>query len=100
MNTIAQTILEQLGGRRFVAMTGARNFLSHNDGALSFALPSNFATAGINRVKITLTPTDDYTIEFAKVRGVSIKTIASVDGVYADTLRDVFTDRTGLDTSL
>ncbi len=51
---VAQTILQQLGGRRFMAMTGARAMAAHKDG-LSFKLPSNFARHGINYVKITLT---------------------------------------------
>ena len=60
---VANTILEQLGGRRFVAMTGARNFTAIDDqrGALSFKVPR--AKDGINAIKVTLTAMDDYTVE-------------------------------------
>ena len=36
--TIANTILEQLGGNKFIAMTGAKNFLS-NGSTLRMTLP-------------------------------------------------------------
>jgi len=96
---IAQTILEQLGGNRFAVMTGAKNFGASAD-ALSFALPANFAKNGINRVRVTLTPADVYTVEFFKVRGTSIKHLGTHEGIYADMLRDLFTRETGLDVSL
>lgn len=47
MMNISNTILEQLGGGRFVLMTGAKHLVSHSD-ALSFRLPSRFAKDGIN----------------------------------------------------
>jgi hypothetical protein len=96
--TISTTILEQLGGRQFIAMTGARNFVGHAD-ALSFRLPGN-SKDGANYVKITLTPMDVYNVETKSVRGVKVKDKTSREGVYADQLRDVFTTITGLYTSL
>lgn len=98
-DSIATTILEQLGGRRFSAMTGATNFLSDHN-SLRFKLPANFAREGINLVRITLDPSDTYTMEFFKIRGTNVETIATRDNVYSDNLRDVFTSETGLDTSL
>lgn len=99
---VAQIILEQLGGRKFAVMTGARNFMSSNDecGALSFRLPSNFAKEGINYVKVTLTGMDDYTLTFGKVRGLKYKVVDTREGIYAENLREVFKRVTGLDTSL
>jgi hypothetical protein len=97
--TIAATILEQLGGRKFIAMTGAKNMLNHGN-ALSLRLPSRFATDGINYVKVTLTHMDDYTLEFGKVRGMNYKLLKSIDGVYCDQLQEIFTATTGLDTHL
>lgn len=96
---VAETILAQLGGRRFLAMTGAKNLMSDGP-ALRFNLPSNFATGGINFVKVTLTAADDYTIEFGKIRGMKYKVITTKDGVYCDNLRAVFTAVTGLDCTL
>lgn len=98
---IAQTILEQLGGSRFLAMTGAKNLLDHGK-ALSFRLPggAGFTRNGINYVKITLNADDLYDLEFGRVRGSGYWVISSLSGVYCDTLRDVFRQATGLDTDL
>jgi hypothetical protein len=99
-NQVAQTILQQLGGNKFIAMTGAKSFVGGTD-RLMFSLPANFAKGGINKVRITVTPADLYNVEFMKIRGVqSVKVIAEVDGVYAEDLRRIFTSETGLDTHL
>ena len=97
--TVANTILEQMGGRRFAVMTGAKNFVG-SDRALSFRLPSNFATDGINAIRVELTPADTYTVTFSKVRGTKVTTIHEVDDVYCDVLADVISRRTGLALSL
>lgn len=100
---IAETILIQLGGAKFKAMTGAKDFLAIGDGGmpgLRFALPSNFAKDGINRVFIRLNASDSYDIEFGKARGTSYKVISMASGIYADALNEAFTSYTGLDTSL
>lgn len=96
---VAETILEQLGGNRFVVMTGARSFLADGN-ALRFRLPSNFASHGINAVSVTLNGADTYDLVFSKARGSSVTEVASVTHVYADQLRDVFRSETGLDTTL
>ena len=94
---VAQTILQQLGGGRFVAMTGSKDFVGSENG-LSFRVGRN--DKGITHVRITLTAMDDYQCEFLKIRGASVKPIAFRDGVYADQLQEVFTSKTGLYTSL
>lgn len=96
---IASTILAQLGGNRFLAMTGAKN-LTHTDRSLSFRLPSNFARDGINLVTVRLDPSDTYTVQFRKVRGLNVRDLDEVSDVYAENLRAVFTGRTGLDCTL
>lgn len=96
---IASTILAQLGGARFRAMTGARDFLAIERG-LQFRLPSNFARDGINTVRITLDPSDTYTVRFLEVRGTDVTEHHETSGVYCDGLEDLFTRRTGLDTRL
>ena len=97
--TIALTILQQLGGNKFRAMTGMKHGIALPDG-LSFRLPSGFARNGINYVKITLTPMDDYDMEFMSIRGLKVKSINSMTGIYADMLQSIFTNETGLDTHL
>ena len=109
----AYTILEQLGGRKFVVMTGAKA-LTLTPESLRFRLPGRFAKDGINVVSIVLTHRDDYDLTFGTVtsavtetapsgstvtpRGMTIKTTR--EGVYAENLTDVFTSVTGLQTSL
>lgn len=102
---VAQTILEQLGGRKFIAMTGARNFVG-GESSLAFRLPGGggFCKKGINVVQITLTPDDTYTMTFQRrnhVKGVLTWTdIAQHHGVYFDMLQSMFTSETGLATQL
>lgn len=98
---VANTILRQLGGRRFSVITGAKNFVGSAD-SLSFSLPGNpgYVKDGINCVRITLDPSDTYTVVFAKRRGSKLTVVAELTGVYDDMLQDVFSSRTGLATSL
>ena len=94
-----ETIIEQLGGNRFVAMTGAKNFVfSNSEKSLRFSIGRN--SHGVNRVRIILTPADDYTMQFISVRGESFKIKQEVKGVYCDMLEHVFTKCTGLYTRL
>ena len=97
---VAEIILEQMGGNKFRAMTGAKNFLSHENKALSFQLPSRFAKDGINYVKITLNESDTYDMEFGKIWGKSYKVVKTSNDVYCDMLQNIFTAVTGLDTHL
>ena len=96
---VAKTILEQLGGSRFLAMTGAKNLLGSAD-ALTFQLPANFARDRINVVRITLTAADLYDVEFIRRRGLAVAWVAKDCGLYADQLRASFEAATGLRVSL
>lgn len=98
-NTVGNTILEQLGGNRFVAMTGAKDFVLGHD-SLQFKLPGNLTRDKSNKMRITLTPADLYTVETFRLRGADCKECSREDRVYAENLRDVFTSITGLDTHL
>ena len=95
---IAQTILAQLGGNRFVAMTGARNLMAIESG-LTLKLGKG-AHDGITHLTITLDADDSYTVLFQKVRGTKVAEITKHVGVYADMLTDVFYNATGFLTSL
>lgn len=109
---IAETILEQLGGRRFKLMTGARHFsysaIIHptKDGnaieseniALTFKLPMG----RFNCVRIELTPADTYLVTFQQItyrKAVVFTTREEIrSDVYAEQLREVFREVTGLAT--
>ena len=101
--TVAETILEQLGGSRFIAMTGFRNGVSYPRG-LRFQMPRGFARGGIDLVEITLNEKDLYNITFMKkgtARNLYEPTmISQFEDVYNDSLRETFTRVTGLDTFL
>ncbi|EPZ2570077.1 hypothetical protein ACXLTH_004203 [Salmonella enterica subsp. enterica serovar Kiambu] len=100
---VATEILHQLGGNRFIVMTGAKSFTYFDENGecgLTFRLPSNFAIQGINLVKIKLSFSDTYQITFSCVRGKVIKDISTFDNIYCDQLEYLFTQETGLNTKL
>ncbi len=97
--TVASTILAQLGGRRFIVCTGAKDFVGGRD-FLQFRLPRGLAKDGITRVRIVLTPMDVYTVETWRVTGRTATLVDSREDVYCDVLQDVFSRMTGLVTRL
>lgn len=94
---IAEEIVKQLGGYRFILMTGAYDFLTLDSG-VSFKLPSEegFTKQGINIVEVILTPMDTYRVLFKK----SDEIISEHDGIYNDQFQELFSKETGLDTHL
>ena len=95
---VGATILQQLGGNKFIAMTGASNFIGIDDYTIAFKIGRN--SKGVNYVKIHLNGMDTYDIEFINARMGEHKIISKVDDVYADQLQEVFTEHTGMYTSL
>lgn len=100
---IAKTILEQIGGGRFIAMTGSKVFIDLGNG-LRMNLTRNKTSA--NRLDILLDEaTDTYIMRFyrhsfsKKTFEVTTKDIALHEGVYCDMLEEMFTSVTGLYTS-
>jgi hypothetical protein len=95
----AQTILAQLGGNKFIAMTGAKNIMRHPDGALSLKFQM---CRKANYMKITLNSLDTYDIEFGKIRQGKLAYTMTQPfwDVYSDQLQDIFTHYTGLNTHL
>lgn len=97
--SIAQTILEQLGGRRFVSMTGAKNFGDTGNG-LAFQIPASLTKNKINAVKIELHPSDTYNVKFLRIGRSDLKVISTFEMIYCDQLEDLFERETGLLTHL
>lgn len=93
---IAKEILRQLGGNKFVVMTGAKYFTADKN-ALCFAF---MRSNGVNRVKITLNAMDTYDLEFGYVRGANMTVVKTCEGVYNDGLVETFERVTGLATRL
>jgi len=96
---VAKEILRQMGGNRFVAMTGARNFTC-DENSLGFRLPGTMTRDRINYVKVTLNSMDTYDIEFKAIRGYKVKDVDSYEGIYNDGLEAAIGRRTGLATRL
>lgn len=94
---IAETILHQLGGRRFIMMTGSKNFIALENG-LSMRLARN--SSGANYLRITLNALDLYDMEFISIRGTSMKTKHKFEGYYFDMILKQFEETTGLYTKL
>ena len=102
MNMIAKTILEQIGGRRFAAMTGSKDFIDMGNG-LRMSLARNKTSA--NRLDIIYDAgTDLYNMRFYR-KTFSKKTFESKskdvevhEGIFFDMLEEVFTQVTGLYT--
>ena len=89
----AAVTLKQLGGNKFIAMTGAKNFGFGANG-LSFKIGRN--AKAVNYVVIDLNGKDLYDIKFQK----GTRVLKQVNDVYADQLQKIFTKHTGMYTSL
>ena len=98
---VSTTILEQIGGRQFIAMTGSRDFVGGED-FLQFTVPRVKDGNKWNKVRIKLEPNDTYTVEFFDInfRTATTRSKKSVEGVLFPELRAVFTSNTGMETSL
>lgn len=101
MASIADTILQQLGGNKFTTMTGANNYLSHSkEGALSFRISSKITSNKCNYVKITLNGNDLYDVYFGKIHKYTLKDISAFDDIGVENLVALFERETGLYTKL
>lgn len=92
---VPTTILAQLGGRRFMMMTGAVVMGDANSLKVFFK-----GSTKTNRLNVTLEADDTYTLEFHRVRGTNVRSVETMSGVYAEDLQRIFTEVTGLYTSL
>jgi len=97
---VANTILSQLGGTRFVVITGARDFVGRED-SLTMRLPRG-TKSGVTHLRIRLDPSDTYTVESMKYskRAMQMTKIETREDVYVDMLRETFESMTGLYASL
>jgi len=83
-------------------MTGMNQFVALDEqcGGVQFKIKG--AKNKINVVKIILTEDDLYNVNFIRYSPskLSYTPVSSVKGVYNDMLQDIFTEHTGLYTSL
>jgi len=97
---VATTIARQLGysTARMGVMIGAHSF-SGDANSLTFKFKAK-ARNSSNCLKVTLDPSDTYTVEFYRVRAGTVKVVKSYSDIYADSLKGLFESETGLYLSL
>lgn len=108
--SVAETILQQLGGHRFTVMTGSKNYLADGN-SLRMTLAKNHSKA--NRLTITLDEvTDAYRMRFYRYTPGRLNKntfewvpdkvveVAEFENVYCDMLQELFTQVTWMHTSL
>lgn len=93
--TTATETLNQLGGNRFIAMTGATCYYDNETLIVKFK-GSKIA----NIMYVTPNSMDTYDVKICKFRGLDFKTIKEVTGAYSEMLKNIFESTTGLRTSL
>ena len=94
---VHEIILQQLGGNKFKIMTGSKNvYYDHNE--LQMDLVRNLT--GAKRLNIHLDASDTYTLKFWKFTKKGMFLVKEIKGVYCDMLQSIFTEQTGLYTSL
>lgn len=116
LQQVAWNIYLQLGGPKFKVMTSC-TILALSDRPRG-GLQVNFrGSKAANMMRVIVDDTDRYTVEFwnikhargmkaiqreyAKIQaGWKPQPVKVVEGCYAETLRDLFTETTGLETSL
>ena len=94
----AKTLLRQLGGNKFIMMTGAKQ-MSIGKNGLTMKIGRN--SKSITHVAIDLDRGKDlYIMKFIRVRKGIPKVVKQYDGIYADNLNNIFEKETGLYTRL
>jgi hypothetical protein len=101
MNSVATTILDHLGGHKFLVMTGAKDLVG-GEADLIMRLPARISPT-ISHFRVTYDKRSDTYIAAAlkwNRRGRAYKTIASTNDVFAHTLAGTFERMTGVRTNL
>lgn len=97
--TVANTILQQLGGRQFLMMVGAKTVLGEPLG-LIIRLGRNAKKATHFQVSLNSDDTYDAYIRKVNSKTFEVKDLAVAEGIYCDQLREFFERETGLLTRL
>ncbi len=93
--TVANEILRQLGGRgRVGALLGVTQFAG-DETSLRVKFKAQ-GMDGINCFKVTLDPSDTYTVEFFKTGRLDYTEKGKIEDVYCDNLVETIETRTGL----
>lgn len=93
----AATILKQLGGNKFIMMTGAKNFVCDEKG-IGFRFMRN--KIGAQFCRIELNSLDLYNMSFRKLVKDRLVILKEVNNLYDDHIEEIFSEITGLATRL
>lgn len=93
---VHEIILQQLGGRQFIAMTGAQN-LAYGENCFHCKIRGS---KKVSHLKITLNSMDTYDIEYVKIWGTKMTVVEESNGIYNDMLKQDIENVTGLYLSL
>lgn len=99
MSQVATTILNQLspqGARGLRLMLGVDLFIT-SPNTVSFRFKGS---RKMNHAHILLNGSDTYDLTLSQVRGTDVVTVEEHTDVYAEDLRDIFEQATGLSTAL
>lgn len=95
---IANTIFENLGGNKFLAMTGTKNLsYSQKDGCVNLTMHLKKNKISAKYLIINLEKTDTYTMVFLNK---NFEQVEKSENVYADQLQSMFQKITDLKTHL
>lgn len=106
---VPNTILQQMGGNKFIVMTGSKNFIGDGN-TLRMTLAKNYSKA--NRLEVTLEADDLYTMRFYKYTAGrlnkktwswtedKVEEVYTVSGIWFDQLQEIFTNVTRMYTYL
>jgi hypothetical protein len=103
---VAEIIIQQMGGSgRLKAMINAKQFIHGQDENgichVSFRhMQGGPRGKGINYTKITLAPSDTYTVEFGYIRSPNYIVRSTHSDIYCDMLQELWERETGLKLSL
>lgn len=112
-----QDIVSQIGGNKFIAMTGSKiKYFGYDElGYVYIMIELVKNQSGAKYLKIQLNGLDLYNMEFSKIKKTQLPEYKAlgikiydeqqiitelIEDIYAEDLQSVFTDRTGLYTRL
>lgn len=97
MSSFADTVLEQLGGRQALDIMLGIKSLGVLESTKTLTIKFKAAgREGVNTIVIRLDPSDTYTLQFWKCRGLQTKLLMKCSDVFAEDLISTCEEVTGL----
>lgn len=99
---IADTIWQQLGAQRFNIITGCKPITyGEKDGKVYLLMSVGKNCHAINRFEVAYNECEDlYEVRFMRKSGDTTKVVADYSSVYCDMLHTLFTQHTGMTTTM